>query len=145
MRYNGNKFSVYTSEEKTVLGLLDELGSQVNHNTDTLDNKTDLYGDHKGTWQGLNKPTMSEEGMRATVEDIINNKIPPIESSLETIETQKATKVELDIERKRINNLTTLPEGSTTGDAELIDGRIGADGFVYNNIGDAIREQKQLY
>ena len=36
-RTNGNRFSVYTSEEKTVLGLLDELGSQVNHNTDNLE------------------------------------------------------------------------------------------------------------
>lgn len=83
MRYNGNKFSVYESEEKTVLGLLDELGSQVNHNTDNLNSKTDLYGDHKGSWQGLNRPTLSEEGMRATVEDIIDNKIPSIHSSLE--------------------------------------------------------------
>ena len=85
MRYNGNKFSVYESEEKTVLGLLGELGSQVNHNTDNLKNKTDLYGDHKGSWQGLNRPTMSEEGMRATVEDIIGNKIPAIQSSLDNI------------------------------------------------------------
>ena len=75
MRYNGNKFSVYESEEKTVLGLLDELGSQVNHNTDSLDSKTDLHGNHLGQWQGLSSPTMSEEGMRATVEDIIDNKI----------------------------------------------------------------------
>ena len=73
MKYNGNKFSVYASEEKTVLGLLDELGSQVNHNTDVLENKTDLHGDHKGSWQGLNRPTMSEEGMRATVEKIHND------------------------------------------------------------------------
>ena len=84
-KWNGNKFSVYTSEEKTVLGLLDELGSQVNHNTDNLKNKTDLYGDHKGSWQGLSRPTMSEEGMRATVEDIIDNKIPSLHSSLETL------------------------------------------------------------
>ena len=68
MKYNGNKFSVYESEEKTVLGLLDELGSQVNHNTDNLKNKTDINGDHKGSWQGLSRPTLSDEGMRATVE-----------------------------------------------------------------------------
>ena len=83
MRYNGNKFSVYESEEKTVLGLLDELGSQVNHNTDTLDSKTDLHGNHLGQWQGLSRPTMSEEGMRATVEDIVDNKIPSIQLSLD--------------------------------------------------------------
>ena len=88
MRYNGNKFSVYESEEKSVLGLLDELGSQVNHNTDNLNGKTDLHGDHKGSWQGLSKPTLSDEGMRATVEDIIDNKIPSIELSLDSIMTK---------------------------------------------------------
>ena len=89
MTYNGNRFSVYESEEKTVLGLLDELGSQVNHNTDGLKNKTDLHGDHKGSWQGLSKPTLSEEGLRATVEDIIDNKIPSIQTSLDNIITNE--------------------------------------------------------
>ena len=69
MRYNGNKFSVYESEEKTVLGLLDELGSQVNHNTDNLKIKTDLYGDHKGSWQGIERPERVEGGIDAVVID----------------------------------------------------------------------------
>lgn len=98
MRYNGNKFSVYESEEKTVLGLLDELGSQVNHNTDNFKNKTDLYGDHKGSWQGLSKPTLSEEGMRAAVEDIIDNKIPSIKTSLDTMES-KIERIDIDISK----------------------------------------------
>ncbi|MDU2291397.1 MAG: glycosyl hydrolase family 28-related protein, partial [Clostridium celatum] len=42
---------------------------------------------------------------------------------------------------ERINSFTKLEEGSTTGDAELIDGRIGANGVTYDNIGSAIREQ----
>ena len=54
---------------------------------------------------------------------------------------KKANEIDLIVERKRIDNLTTLPEGSTTGDAELIDGRIGADGTTYNNIGSSIRSQ----
>ena len=64
-----------------------------------------------------------------------------ISSQLDTIANKTATKNELDIERTRINNLAKLGEGSTTGDAELIDGRIGADGTTYDNIGSSIRSQ----
>ena len=53
----------------------------------------------------------------------------------------KASNVDLDVERKRIDSFGSLKEGSTTGDAELIDGRIGANGIVYNNIGTGIRSQ----
>lgn len=53
----------------------------------------------------------------------------------------KAKQSDLIVERKRIDNLTTLPEGSTMGDAELMDGRIGLGGKIFNNIGDAIRSQ----
>ena len=57
-----------------------------------------------------------------------------IESNKENINTQKT----------RIDNLAKLQEGSTTGDAELIDGRIGYDNKTYNTIGDAIRNQNRF-
>lgn len=49
----------------------------------------------------------------------------------------------LNVERKRIDNLAKLPSGSTAGDAELMDIRVGANGNVYGSAGTAVREQIQ--
>ena len=65
----------------------------------------------------------------------IQGKIKDLNSQLDT----KANEVDLNVERKRIDNFTRLTEGSTTGDAELIDGRVGADGTSYTLIGNNIR------
>lgn len=39
----------------------------------------------------------------------------------------------------RMDAFVALPEGSTTGDAELIDGRVDKDGVTHTNIGEHIR------
>lgn len=53
----------------------------------------------------------------------------------------KASKSDLDVERKRIDSFTKLEQGTTTGDAELIDARIGADGIIYDSLGASVRTQ----
>lgn len=91
-KWNKGRFSVYESEEKTVLKLLEHIGKFISDLSKGVDNKTDLYGDHKGSWQGINKPTLSEEGLRGTVEKHIED-IKNIENSIEMINK----KLELNI------------------------------------------------
>lgn len=60
----------------------------------------------------------------------------------DAIEVEKSErKQEIAVERERINQFTSLTEGSTTGDAELQDIRIGTGGKVYTSAGDAVRGQ----
>lgn len=64
-----------------------------------------------------------------------------LEQKTQQLENSKATKQELAIERKRIDTFTSLPQGSTIGDAEIIDGRNTFFGTTANNIGESIRKQ----
>lgn len=74
------------------------------------------------------------------------DKVNSIDGKFDDLGSQldnKATQIELEVERKRINSFTSLPQQgvTTVGDAELVDGRTGADGKTYANIGGAVRGQ----
>lgn len=47
----------------------------------------------------------------------------------------------INVLNSRMNTFTSLPDGSTVGDAELVDIRVGYNGHVYPSAGDAVRGQ----
>ena len=83
---------------------------------------------------------MAEESARNSA---INTAILAEENARKQADaTEKAERqTEIAVERARIDQLTKMEEGSTTGDVELMDIRVGADGKTYANAGDAVRSQ----
>lgn len=75
------------------------------------------------------------------------NKQPELIEQVNTLTTNKFNDEksvfnnELKTLNARMDTFTKLPEGSTTGDAELQDIRVGANGVIYNTASDAVRGQ----
>ena len=133
-RMNNIENGIYDAHDK-----INTINNKVEENTtDTNTTKQDI---------NTAKQDISDIKLQIGTEELtttskkIKGAINELDSQIEDIDNQKATKIEVGMERKRIDSLTTLAEGSTTGDAELIDARIGTDGITYNNVGGAIRGQ----
>ena len=74
----------------------------------------------------------------------VNSQLEHMEATVDTVEGEleyKASKYDLEVERKRIDLLVKTENNQTEGNAELLDIRIGIDGIEYETAGDAIRTQ----
>lgn len=83
------------------------------------------------------------------VQEEINNKLDDMASSGELYEIIRRytdplineQNEKIDVLKSRMDTFASLPSGSTAGNAELADIRVGYDGVVYPSAGDAVREQ----
>lgn len=77
----------------------------------------------------------------------LNNRITENEENIKnnsSLLEQKAEEVDLQVLEQRMNQFASLPEGSTSGDAELIDGRTSELGITSFNIGENIRNFQNI-
>lgn len=127
------KFIELNQDEKDfkeyIDGQVEELETYMNNYFENLNVQEEI--NHK----------LDEMALDGTLTNLIGNYINPIIEQLQSninsslsIQNTKITTLE-----QRVDGIASLTEGSTTGDAELLDIRIGADGKTYASAGSAVR------
>ena len=147
--------TVEDMERYTALELILMIANKINGFNEVIMGQNELLHDFNETLNDQNDKIqyMLDEGLLLEIGEVFDEWIEDgtfntlinksgLKKVNERIDESKTELLkEIDVERKRIDSFKSLKEGSTTGDAELQDIRIGYDGATYDNAGTAVREQ----
>lgn len=125
--------NLYNMDKKTWQEVLAELYNVVSN----IENKFDLFEIKFGPLLGEQvtrelKKMYDNGSLASLINDVL---LKDINEQLDN----KAKQIDLEIERKRIDNIIAIKD--STDNLETADIRVGADGKTYDSAGEAVREQ----
>ena len=88
----------------------------------------------------IQKASNIDDSNRSKITSYSSDKIETIREDLSSQIKEKANKNDLDIEKARIDLLTKIENGETSGNTELLDIRIGINGKTYDTAGNHVRD-----